>query len=131
VVEPENIVDKTTTMMNAALEQYHQSTGIAAMPYTAQANGLFQRMFEGSLKQMNPDLRRPYPLAPNLERLQKIRQIMRESNLSLTQVVLGYLLSQPFPTIPIIGPRTIAQLEDSLSAAGVRLSGDQLGLLNF
>jgi aryl-alcohol dehydrogenase-like predicted oxidoreductase len=129
VVDPENIADKTCIVMNKALEQYHRTTGITAMPYTAQANGLFQRMLEGSLEQMNPNLRRPYPLAPNLERFQSIQQIMHESNLSLTQVVLGYLLSQPFTTIPIIGPRTIAQLEDSLSAAGVRLSNDQLEVL--
>ncbi len=129
VIDPSGIADKTTTMMSAALEQYHRTTGIAAMPYSAQANGLFQRMLEGSLEQMNPELRRPYPIAPNLERFQTIQQIMDESNLSLTQVVLGYLLSQPFTTIPIIGSRTIAQLEDSLSAAGVRLSNDQLEVL--
>lgn len=129
VVDPEQIADKTTTTMNAALEQYHHSTGIAAIPYSAQANGLFQRMLEGSLEQMNPELRRPYPLVPNLERFQNIQRVMRDSNLSLTQVVLGYLLSQPFTTIPIIGPRTLAQLEDSLGAAGVRLSSDQLEVL--
>jgi aryl-alcohol dehydrogenase-like predicted oxidoreductase len=129
VVDPENLVDKTCVVMSAALEEYHRTTGIAAMPYSAQANGLFQRMLEGRLEQMNPELRRPYPLAPNLERFQTIQQIMRESNLSLTQVVLGYLLSQPFTTIPIIGPRTLVQLEDSLSAAGVRLSNDQLEVL--
>lgn len=129
VVDPEHIADKTTTTMNAALEHYHRSTGIAAIPYSAQANGLFQRLLEGSLEQMNPELRRPYPPAPNFERFQKIQQIMRESNLSLSQVVLGYLMSQPFITIPIIGPRTLAQLEDSLGAAGVRLSGDQLEVL--
>lgn len=129
VVDPENIADKTTTTMSAALEQYHRSTGIAAIPYSAQANGLFQRMLKGSLEQMNPELRRPYPLEPNLERFQNIQRVMRESNLSLSQVVLGYLLSQPFATIPIIGPRTFAQLEDSLGAAGVRLSGDQLEVL--
>jgi aryl-alcohol dehydrogenase-like predicted oxidoreductase len=129
VVDPENLADKTCVVMSKALEDYHRSTGIATMPYTAQANGLFQRMLDGSLEQMNPELRRPYPLTPNLERFLNIQQIMRQSNLSLTQVVLGYLLSQPFTTVPIIGPRTIAQLEDSLSAAGVRLSNLQLEVL--
>jgi aryl-alcohol dehydrogenase-like predicted oxidoreductase len=129
VIDPAGIVDKTCVVMNTALEQYHRSTGIAAMPYSAQANGLFQRMLEGSLEQMNPELRRPYPHAPNLERFLSIQQIMYDSNLSLSQVVLGYLLSQPFATVPIIGSRTIAQLEDSLSAAGVRLSNLQLEVL--
>ena len=51
---------------------------------------------------------------------------MQETGLSLTQVVLGWLLSQPFITIPIVGPKTLAQLTDSLSAAGVRLSPQQV-----
>ena len=129
VVNVDDIADKTTTTMNATLEDYHRSTGLAAVPYTSQANGLFNKMLDGTLNQMDSNLRRPYPLAPNLERFKQIQNIMQESNLSLTQVVLGYLLSQPFVTIPIIGPRTLPQLEDSLSAAGVQLSNAQLEVL--
>jgi len=47
----------------------------------------------------------------------------------VTQIVLGYLRSQPFPTIPIVGCRTVEQLRDSLNAAQVKLDPDQVSYL--
>ena len=41
---------------------------------------------------------------------------------SISQMALGWLLSRPEITAPIIGPRTIEQLNDNLGAAGLRLS---------
>lgn len=38
-------------------------------------------------------------------------------------------LSQPFTTIAIVGCRTVEQLQDSLSAAKVRLDPDQVRYL--
>ena len=127
VVDADAIPDKTTVVMDHALEQYHRATGLAAMPYSAQANGLFQRLLTGTLEQMNPVLRAQYPLAANLERLKVIQKIQQATGLTVTQVVLGFLTSQPFVTIPIVGPRTLEQLEDSLSAVNVHLSPEQLG----
>jgi aryl-alcohol dehydrogenase-like predicted oxidoreductase len=49
--------------------------------------------------------------------------------LSITQVVLGYLLSQPFPTYPIIGPKRLDQLRDSLTAAHVRLEESDISFI--
>ena len=43
---------------------------------------------------------------------------------------LGYLFSQPFVTIPIVGSRTIDQLQDSLSAADTQLTQAQIGYLD-
>ena len=65
----------------------------------------------------------------NLRRGQRVQALASETGLSVTQIVLGYLQSQPFPTIPIVGCRTVAQLEDSLTAAGVRLTPEQIRYL--
>ncbi|MCF3641775.1 aldo/keto reductase [Rhizobium sp. TRM95111] len=37
-------------------------------------------------------------------------------------VALAYGLAQPFPVLPLIGPRTVAELEDSLSALDITLT---------
>jgi aryl-alcohol dehydrogenase-like predicted oxidoreductase len=39
----------------------------------------------------------------------------------MSQVVLAYLWSHPFVTVPIVGCRTIEQLEDTVTAVGHRL----------
>jgi predicted dehydrogenase/aryl-alcohol dehydrogenase-like predicted oxidoreductase len=41
-------------------------------------------------------------------------------------IALAYVIAQPFPVIPLIGPRTIAELEDSLSALDIRLTPEQV-----
>ena len=35
-------------------------------------------------------------------------------------------LSQAFPVVPLIGPRTLGELEDSLSALDIKLSPDEV-----
>jgi aryl-alcohol dehydrogenase-like predicted oxidoreductase len=116
------IQDKTIMVMNQSLFDFHSRTGMPAIPYTSQANGLFSKMARGVLAQLYPGMLDSFPLEENSARYKMIQQVMLERGLSLSQVVLGWLLSQPFPTIPIVGPKNRAQLEDSLSAAGVRLN---------
>lgn len=129
VPDPEAIVDKTTAMMDPGMWQYHAARGLAAIPYTSQANGLFNRMANDTLERMNPNARQVYHLPENTRRFERLQKLQGETGLTVTQIVLGYLLSQLFTTIPIVGCQNLAQLEDSLSAAGVRLTPEQLAFL--
>ena len=49
-----------------------------------------------------------------------------ELGASVAQVALAWLLAQPGVTAPIIGPRTLEQLEDLLPAAELTLDDDQV-----
>ncbi len=121
VVNPEPVAEQTMVTMNAYLHRFHTETGMAAVPYSSQAGGLFQKMASGALDRARAAESRIYPLDLNERRFARIQNLAAEMDLSITQVVLGYLLSQPFVTVPVIGSRTPAQLRDSVSAAGVRL----------
>ena len=123
------IKDKTMVVMDDDMRQYHVQTGLAAIPYSSQGNGLFQRMAHGSLAHMDPNLRGMYQVEANRERFERIKRLAADSGLSPTQVVLSYLLSQPFASVPIVGCRTVEQLNDSLTAAGVRLEAEQVRYL--
>jgi len=58
--------------------------------------------------------------------LDKMDLLTRERDgLSLSQIALAWLLSNPLITSPIIGPRTTEQLKDNLGAAGLRLTPDE------
>ena len=46
------------------------------------------------------------------------------------QVALNWLLQQPGVTAPILGARTLAQLEDNLGGVGWALSADEMAKLN-
>jgi len=72
---------------------------------------------------------RVYGTAENRERFGRIQKLRADTGLSVSQVVLGYLQSQPFTTIPIVGCRTPSQLADSLAAGDVRLTQEQVRFL--
>ncbi|WP_425374749.1 aldo/keto reductase [Phyllobacterium brassicacearum] len=44
----------------------------------------------------------------------------------MSSLCLKYVLAQPFPVIPLIGPRTLGELEDSLSALDIKLTQNQV-----
>ena len=39
---------------------------------------------------------------------------------------LAYVLAQPFPSIPLIGPRRLEELDDSIKALSIKLTPDQV-----
>jgi predicted dehydrogenase/aryl-alcohol dehydrogenase-like predicted oxidoreductase len=41
-------------------------------------------------------------------------------------VALAYVLAQPFEVVPLVGPRTLGELEDSLSALDIHLTPDDV-----
>jgi aryl-alcohol dehydrogenase-like predicted oxidoreductase len=48
----------------------------------------------------------------------------------ISQIALAWLLSDPVVTSPIIGPRSLEQLNDNLGAAELRLSQDEKRMLD-
>jgi len=74
-------------------------------------------------------LRRTYPLDKNLRRFERIQSLVTETGLTISQIVLGYLLSQPFVTVPVVGCITQAHLRDTMDPAAVTLTGEQVAYL--
>jgi aryl-alcohol dehydrogenase-like predicted oxidoreductase len=121
--------DPTLVVMDDDLWQYHRKSGLAAVPYTSQANGLFQKMEASGAVALRPDLAQQYISAETEGRYQRLKQLSRQTGLSATQIGLGWLTSQPFATTPVVGPQSLAQLNDCLSAADVQLTPEQVNFL--
>lgn len=49
---------------------------------------------------------------------------------SISQVSLAWMLTKPTITSPIIGPRTIGQLEDNLESVGIQLTPEETQILD-
>jgi len=62
----------------------------------------------------------------NFGRRDRTLELARELDRSPIHVALAYVLAQPFPVVPLIGPRRLVELEDSLSALDIELSADQV-----
>ncbi|MBC8102341.1 MAG: aldo/keto reductase [Cytophagales bacterium] len=117
--------------MDSAMRQWHAQTQTAAVPYSSQANGLFQKLAAsgGDLLALPGGPRALYGQPENLQRFERIRELYEGTGLSLTQITLGYLFAHPFPVSAIVGPGNLDQLTDTLTAAGVRLTPEQTSFL--
>jgi aryl-alcohol dehydrogenase-like predicted oxidoreductase len=61
-----------------------------------------------------------------LDAADALAQVAEAADLSMVHMALAFVLEHPAITAPIIGPRTMEQLESQLGAADVRLSQDVL-----
>ena len=61
-----------------------------------------------------------------LEAADALARVAEEAGMSLIEMAFAFILSHPAVTAPIIGPRTMEQLESQLGAADVTLSDELL-----
>jgi aryl-alcohol dehydrogenase-like predicted oxidoreductase len=71
-----------------------------------------------------------YAAAGNAARLQALADVARAVSATPNQVVLAWLMSDPLPTIPLVGASTVDQRQESLDAVDVELSADQRARLD-
>jgi aryl-alcohol dehydrogenase-like predicted oxidoreductase len=55
---------------------------------------------------------------------------IKKGGYSISQMALAWLLSNPLVTSPIIGPRSIIQLQDNLGAIDVKLDLEERNLMD-
>lgn len=110
-----------------ALLELCEGEGLASINRSPLAMGLLTGKFDGGSRLPVDDIRGQAPEwlrwfrdgrpAPEwLERLAQIREIMRSDGRSLAAGALAWILARSERTIPIPGFRTVAQVEDNLSA---------------
>src|SRR5438045_9604865 len=71
------------------------------------------------------DLANPYNQR-KLDAVEELAQLAEQAGLTLIQLAIAFARSHPAITSPLIGPRTMEQLQTQLAAADVVLSDDVL-----
>lgn len=104
----------------------HSETGLAAMPWSAQAQGFYDKLDRLGVSGMTDKDRRGYYSEANARLLPVVKALATKRGVSVNTIALSYLWSQPFVTIPVVGPRTVEQLRDTIAAVDVILSRDEL-----
>jgi predicted dehydrogenase/aryl-alcohol dehydrogenase-like predicted oxidoreductase len=101
------------------------------MPWSSQARGFFVRGRADPHDLSDPQMVRCWYSEDNFRRLERVERLASERGVLPIQVALAYVLGQPFPTFPLIGPRTLSETRTSFVALGVELSPRELGWLNL
>jgi aryl-alcohol dehydrogenase-like predicted oxidoreductase len=109
--------------------------GMAVMSYSPLAGGwLSGRWRKGTGQQTSSrasrlperfDLANPYNQR-KLDAVEELAQLADQAGLTLIQLAIGFAKSHPAITSPLIGPRTMEQLQTQLAAADVVLTDDVL-----
>ena len=126
VVDKTALADPSLVIMNKALWDYHRTTNLPVIPFSASANGLFQKLARMDKPDLDLIPQKHYRSPANLKRLERARRLADRRGLTITQVVLGYLLSQPFPTIPIVSTKKLDHLQEILASSNVRLESTEI-----
>lgn len=115
------------------LAEVCETYGLGVIPYSPLAAGFLTGKYRRDSKVESARLGSVsrYFKDRNWNLLDTMENLGREKgDYSISQIALAWLLSNPIITSPIIGPRNLAQLDDNLGAAGLRLTRKEVDLLD-
>jgi aryl-alcohol dehydrogenase-like predicted oxidoreductase len=122
-----NLAERTSELeVLPACEAY----GMGVIPWSPLNRGLLGgilQKIEGG-RRSRPDTQRR--LAENRDRIEAYEKLCADLGEQPADVALAWLLSNPVVTAPILGPRTVAQLEGSMRALEVALDDGVLRRLD-
>lgn len=119
--DPERLV-----VFNKEEYSFHNRTKMTVIPYSSQANGFYSKLTRNGINGISETDRNAYFNEENLRRFNLLQQLALRYNVPIAEVVLSYLISQPILTIPVIGCRTIEQLEESVKAVRLTLAPEEI-----
>ena len=116
------------------LAEVCRTYGIGVIPYSPLGGGFLTGKYKQDGSQVDSPRARgvqKYFSERNWRLLEKMEHIAAENGgKSISQVALAWLLSEPLISSPIIGPRSIEQLQDNLGSVGFRLTPEEKEILD-
>ena len=123
-------VDPILVVMDKEMIQFHMETRLAVVPYSSQAGGFFSKLNSGDKLAKESPLQSSYASSTNLALFSTIKELAEKYERPISHIVLGYLLSQRIPVIPVFGSSSIEQLNDTIIGVETELSEHEIKLLD-
>jgi len=111
---------------------YHRESMVPVGAYSPSAGGIFVKYLrDGNTEAWDNRHKRDFATEHNFEVARRLDRLSKETGFSVVQLQLAWVMSSPygFPSFPIIGCRTVKQLEDSLGAVEANLTDDMIKYL--
>ncbi len=99
------------------------------MPWSSQAQGFYAVGDPGNTG--NKDMVRCWYSDDNFQRLERARRLASEMEVETINIALAYVLCQPFPTFPLIGPKSVFETLSCFNALDIELTPDQIKWLDL
>jgi len=132
---PYNLLDRR---IERELIPMAQTYGLAIIPWAPMASGFLTGKYkrtgadpaDSRLKRDDTGKWAWRVYSPAFDILERVEQLAQAKNCSPSQLAVAWCAQQPGITSPIIGPRTMEQLEDNLKAADVKITDEDRKSLN-
>jgi aryl-alcohol dehydrogenase-like predicted oxidoreductase len=109
---------------------WHAATQLPLFSWSSQAGGFLSGHFTPE-NTSNADLVRVYYSDDNFARLRRATELGEQKGVGPIVIALAYVLSQPFPTVPLVGSASVAELNESLQALQIELTPEELAYLDL
>ena len=116
---------------DSASRQWLDDRQMPLFPWSAQARGFFVDGRAAVDNLDDPELVRCWYSDDNFERLARASQMADRQGVATVSIALAYLLNQPSPVFPLIGPVSVDETRSSLTALDVELTATEVNWLNL
>jgi len=114
---------------DAASRAWFTQTQFPLMPWSSQARGFF--VVGDPNYREDESLVNCWYSEDNFQRLARAKELAKKKAVHPINIALAYVLCQPFPTFPLIGPRNLEETSIAFRGLKVSLSPKELRWLNL
>jgi len=115
---------------SAEAREWYRQRQMPLFAWSAQARGFFSGRFSPENLE-DENVVRIYYSEDNWERLRRARDLGERHGCSATQVALAWVLHQPFPVFPLVGPANVVELRSCVTATTLNLSPEEIRWLDL
>ncbi|WP_406052805.1 aldo/keto reductase [Kribbella sp. NBC_00889] len=101
---------------------------VALFPWSSQARGFFTGRAKPE-DRSDEELVRCFYSDENFRRLDRARELAAAKGVEPTAIALAWLLHQPYPVFPLIGPRHVSETRTSTPGLSVTLTDEEVAYL--
>lgn len=128
---PKMLGDVTLVSMTDEEAGLYHDMQMPIMAFTAQAGGFVSKYIDTPVHEISSR----YASEDNLQRLERIRVLCRDTGLTPTEVTLGYLYGQastavPLTVIPVTSVSNDRQMDDVIASSAVSLTPEQIAWID-
>ncbi|MDA0578535.1 MAG: aldo/keto reductase [Verrucomicrobia bacterium] len=116
---------------DAADRRWLKKTQLALLPWSSQARGFFVPSRAHPDKREDDSLVECWYSEENFKRQARAVEVAAKYGVEPINVALAWVLQQPFPTFPLIGPRQISETRSSMAGLAVTLTAKEMRYLNL
>ncbi len=130
LVSEQSLYNLSARMIELEVIPACQSYGVGIIPWSPLGGGLLGGVLQKVAEGRRADARMQERIEKHRAQLEAYEGFCREIGERPADVALAWLLQQPAVTAPIIGPRTLDQLNSSLRALEITLNDEALARLD-